>query len=70
MSEGFGLGDGSNDLSGVRGLTDSKVSDARRREPGATNEGRWPEVGSVIRVLLAAFVVVVILGWAITAING
>ena len=70
MSEGFGLGDGSNDLSGLRGLADSKVSEAQRLQRGSVGMGRWPDAGTVVRVLIAGLVGIVILGWAITAMNG
>ncbi len=69
MSEGFGLGDGICDLSGTPGLADSKVAEAHRRNRGQTETGRWPDAGTVLRVLLLAFGVIVVVGWALTAIN-
>lgn len=69
MSEGFGLGDGINDLSGTPGLADSQVTEAQRRNRGQTEAGRWPSAGTVLRVLLLALGLVVVVGWALTAIN-
>ncbi len=69
MSEGFGLGDGMNDLSGTPGLTESKVRVAQRRHLGQTEAGRWPNAGTVLRILLLAVGLIVVAGWALTAIK-
>jgi hypothetical protein len=69
MSEGFGLGDGSNDLSGTPGLADSTITEANRRNRGRTTAGRWPDVGTVLRVLLLAVGLIVVVGWVLTAAN-
>ena len=70
MGEGFGLGDGPYDLSAIPGLADSRVSDARRTHRDRLDPGRWPAVGTVVRVLLLAFLAIVVIGWVVTAITG
>ncbi len=69
MSEGFGLGDGMNDLSGTPGLATSKVTEAQRPNRGQTEAGRWPGAGTVVRLLLLALGLIVVVGWVLTAIN-
>jgi hypothetical protein len=70
MSDSFGLGDGPRDLSSVGALADTQVADARRGAPHLVDQGRWPGATTVVRVLIAAFVAIVVLGWIVTALQG
>lgn len=70
MSHGFGLGDGPRDLSNVGALADAQVADAQRARSHLVDQGRWPGAATVVRVLVAAFVAVVVLGWFVTAVQG
>ena len=70
MAEGFGLGDGNNDFSGLRPLAESKVSEAQGRHRGHVDTGRWPGAGAVLRVLLLAFGAIVLVGWLVTVVRG
>jgi hypothetical protein len=67
MSEGFGLGDGFNDLSGVHALAESKVSDAQRATRRHITGDRWPSAGTVFRALALLVGAVVVGGWLLTA---
>jgi hypothetical protein len=69
MGEGFGLGDGMNDLGSTRALAESAVSDAQRRRHGRLGTGRWPSVGTMLRIIVAIFVAIVLIGWLLTALN-
>ncbi len=70
MSEAFGLGDGPNDLSTVGAEADAKVADARRAQPHSRDAGRWVGGTTVLRLLLALVLLIVVLGWVVTAFNG
>ncbi|MEW6225778.1 MAG: hypothetical protein AB1627_14235 [Chloroflexota bacterium] len=70
MGDGFGLGDGQYDLSGTPGLADSRASDAQRSHRDRVDIGRWPTAGAVVRVALLVLIVVVVIGWVVTAITG
>ncbi len=70
MGEGFGLGDGNNDFSGLPGLADSRVSDAQRQRPRHVESERWPDAGTVLRVLALVVGAIVLVGWVLTALNG
>jgi hypothetical protein len=69
MGEGFGLGDGANDLSGTPGLGESRVSDARRRRSVPVESGRWPSAGTLFRLAGLGFAAIVIAGLLLTAIR-
>jgi hypothetical protein len=70
MSDSFGLGDGSTDLSNVRAVAEAKVADAQRQQPNPVDAGRWPRGVTVVRLLVALVVAIVLLGWLLTALNG
>lgn len=60
-----------NSYSGMSGLADSKASDIERQARGARGvvAGRWPSGGTVVRVAGLTIGAVVVLAWALTAIN-
>jgi len=66
MSEGFGLGDGMNDLTHTRAMTDAKVAEATRMPRHPTDMGRWPRGATVVRLILAAAAAIVIGSWLLT----
>lgn len=69
MSEGFGLGDGMNDLSNMSGSTDAKLAEARRTQRHATDMGRWPSAATVVRVIAIGVAAIVVGGWLVTLIT-
>jgi hypothetical protein len=66
MSESFGLGDGTNDLTDTRAMTDAKVTEAARLPRHPTDMGRWPKSATVVRVIVAAVAAIVLGGWLVT----
>ena len=70
MSDAFGLGDGPRDLSTISAQAEAAVADARRPRSDRVGTGRWPGIGTVLRLLLAIGGAVVVLGWLLTAVNG
>jgi hypothetical protein len=66
MSESFGLGDGSNDLTNTFAMTDTKVAEASRMSRHPTSMGRWPRGTTVVRVILGAIVAIILGGWLVT----
>ena len=69
MSEGFGHGDGMNDLGNTFGLSESKVSDARRAAPHTQDTSDWPGPRRLILAIVIAVAVVVGGGWLLTLLN-
>ena len=69
MGEAFGLGDGSNDLSGTSGLAESRPAEAGRQERQVADRGRWPGPGTVLRVVGLCFLALVVGGWLLTVLN-
>jgi len=66
MSESFGLGDGMNDLTHTRAMTDAKVAEATRMPRHPTAMGRWPKSATVVRVIVVAVAAIVLGGWLVT----
>ena len=69
MGEGFGLGDGMNDLSNVGAVAEAEVTEAQRRGPHARPTSGWPGIGTILWVLLVGLVAIILLGWTVTAIT-
>ena len=69
MAEGFGLGDGMNDLGSTGALAESSVSDARRRHHRRPDPGAWPSAGTIVRAVILVFMAIVAAGWLLTALN-
>ena len=69
MSDGFGIGDGALDVTLAEANAQAIVADARRRRPDRIESGRWPGIGTVLRVMLALTAAVVVFGWLLTALN-
>lgn len=69
MSEAFGLGDGMNDLTHTMAMTDVKVAEATRTSRHRPAAGRWPGPGGLLRIVGAAFLVLVAGGWLVTLIT-
>ena len=67
MSDGFGLGDGMNDLGSTRALAETRVADARHTPPHVADTGRWPDVGTVLRVLALVALVILVGSLLLTA---
>ena len=59
------------DMIAKAGMVQSQVTDATRlRADHAHREAdRWPSGGTAVRVLLLAIVVIVFIGWVLTALN-
>jgi hypothetical protein len=70
MSGPFGLGDGVRDQSAAQALAETQVADAHRHQPNAVQLGRWPRGVTILRVLIGLVGAIVLLGWALTALNG
>jgi hypothetical protein len=70
MSDGFGLGDGMHDLGGARALAESKVADARRVTPHQADAGRWPDPGTVLRLIALVLLAILVAGLLLTVITG
>jgi hypothetical protein len=68
MAEGFGLGDGVNDLGSTAVLAERRAA-ARRRSPGLIEIDEWPAPGSVLRVFGLTVMAILLLGWILTAIG-
>lgn len=53
------------------GLAESQAQNAIRtdREKSHRSAGYWPDNGTVLRVLLLGFLVIVGIGWALTVFN-
>ncbi len=58
---------GANDLMGT---AQTKADDAQRPRPVYLDEGRWPSIRTVLRIVALAFVALVVAGWILTALNG
>ena len=69
MSDGFGLGDGMNDLTHTIAMTDAKVAEARRTSQHTPDAGRWPGPSRLFRVIGSVFLALVVGGLLITLVT-
>lgn len=67
MTGPLGLGDGN--FQGYRSLAETKSADAQRPQLNRVDEGRWPSIGTVLRLLALICLAIVLLGWLLTVLN-
>jgi hypothetical protein len=65
----LGQDDGYNALSTVRANAETKAADAQRQPRRHIESPRWPSGATLLRVFGLAVVVIVLVGWILTALN-
>ena len=66
----MGMFPGSGPLSHLRAQVDSKLADLESRRMSSESEPpTWPSGAKVVRVLLVVVVLIVLMGWLLTALN-
>jgi hypothetical protein len=64
-----GLESSQADIVAKAGTVEPRVKDALRRPRVSAPTGWWPDTGTVLRAIAVLFVVIVLAGWLLTALN-